>query len=60
MTASPVTIAIFIDDRDNKELIGENREDAEPMPVTTPDDVGAFVSTHREPLTSQMWQFMSQ
>jgi hypothetical protein len=36
MTSSPITVAIFTDGRDNKELIGENREDDEPKPVTTP------------------------
>jgi hypothetical protein len=46
MTASPVMVATFTDDRDNKEVIGENREDDEPKPVTTTDDVGAFVSIH--------------
>jgi hypothetical protein len=45
MTASTVTITPFTDGRDNKELIGENREDDKPKPVTTSDDVGAFVST---------------
>jgi hypothetical protein len=44
MTASTVTIASFTDGRDNKELIGENREDATPKPVTTADEVGTFVS----------------
>ncbi|MEO7205465.1 MAG: hypothetical protein ABI145_01440 [Steroidobacteraceae bacterium] len=46
MTASPVRIVAFTDGRDNKEAIGENREDDKPKPVTTSDDVGAFVSTH--------------
>lgn len=46
MTASTVTIANFTDGRDNKEGIGENREDGEPKPVTTSDDVGAFVGVH--------------
>jgi hypothetical protein len=46
MTTSSVTIAPFTDGRDNKVAIGENREDEVPKPVTTPDDVGAFVSTH--------------
>jgi uncharacterized lipoprotein YajG len=46
MASSPVTIATFTDGRDNKEVIGENREDDEPKPVTTSDDVGSFVSTH--------------
>jgi hypothetical protein len=43
MTTSTVTIANFIDGRDNKEAIGENREENDPRPVTTTDDVGAFV-----------------
>ena len=45
-TVSTVTIAPFTDGRDNKEVIGENREDNVPKPVTTTDDVGTFVSTH--------------
>jgi hypothetical protein len=53
MTASPVTIATFTDSRDNKEVIGENREADEPKPVTTSDDVGAFVSTHIRQLFDQ-------
>jgi hypothetical protein len=50
MTAATVTIAAFTDGRENKSSIGENREDAEPKPVTTDDDVGAFVSTHMRQL----------
>jgi hypothetical protein len=46
MTGSTVTIGNFTDGRDNKQAIGENREDDEPKPVTTTDDVGAFVSAH--------------
>jgi hypothetical protein len=46
MTASPIMVATFIDDRDSKEVIGENTEGREPKPVTTTDDVGAFVSLH--------------
>jgi hypothetical protein len=46
MIASSVTIAPFTDGRDNKEAIGENREDEVPKPVTTTDDVGVFVSAH--------------
>jgi hypothetical protein len=53
MTASPITIATFIDVRDNKEVIGENREDESPKPVTTSDDVGVFVSTHVRQLFGQ-------
>lgn len=46
MTAASVTITNFTDGRDNKEAIGENREGDEPRPVTTSDDVGAFVGVH--------------
>ena len=53
MTASTVTVAPFTDGRDNKEAIGENREDNDPKPVTTSDDVGAFVSTHIRQLFDQ-------
>jgi hypothetical protein len=53
MTASPVTVAAFTDGRDNKEAIGENREADDPKPVTTSDDVGAFVSTHIRQLIDQ-------
>lgn len=40
----------FTDARANRQLIGENSEDKEPKPVTTTDDVGAFVSTHMREL----------
>jgi hypothetical protein len=50
MTAATVTIAAFTDGRDNKQAIGENREDNEPKPVTTNDDVGAFVGLHMRQL----------
>jgi hypothetical protein len=52
---SPVTIDFnaFQDIRENKEAIGENREDANPKPVTTTDDVGAFVSSHMRELFDQ-------
>lgn len=50
MSASAVAIGAFTDGRDNKEAIGENREEEEPRPVTTADDVGAFVSLHMRQL----------
>jgi hypothetical protein len=53
MTASPVMVVTFTDDRDSKEVIGENTEDHEPKPVTTTDDVGAFVSMHIRQLLDQ-------
>jgi len=53
MTASTVTIAPFTDGRDNKEVIGENREDDIPKPVTTTDDVGTFVSSNIRQLFDQ-------
>jgi len=45
-----VQFETFQDVRDNKEAIGENREDAKPKPVTTNDDVGAFVGKHMREL----------
>ena len=53
MTASSVTIAPITDGRDNKELIGENREEDTPKPVTTIDDVGTFVSKNIRQLFDQ-------
>lgn len=53
MTAATVTIGQFTDARGNPQLIGENREDEMPKPVTTPDDVGAFVTKHLRELFSQ-------
>jgi Uncharacterized lipoprotein len=53
MSQTPVQFQTFQDVRDNKEAIGENREDAKPKPVTTADDVGAFVSTHMRDLLNQ-------
>ena len=53
MTSAPVMVATFTDGRDHKEVIGENREEDEPKPVTTSDDVGAFVGTHVRELLSQ-------
>ena len=44
----------FKDVRDRRDLIGENREDeGKVKPVTTDDDVGAFVSTHMRDLFKQ-------
>jgi hypothetical protein len=50
MTKAPIQFEAFTDARDNHQLIGENREDKDPKPVTTSDDVGAFVSTHMREL----------
>jgi hypothetical protein len=48
---TPIQFEIFQDVRDNKEAIGENREDEKkPKPVTTTDDVGVFVGTHMREL----------
>ena len=47
MSQASVQFEIFQDARDNKESIGENLEgDNKPRPVTTTDDVGAFVGKH--------------
>jgi len=50
MPLTTIQFETFQDVRDNKEAIGENREDAAPKPVTTTDDVGAFVSDHMRDL----------
>jgi hypothetical protein len=49
----PIQFETFTDARDKPELIGENREDDKPKPVTTSDDVGAFVSAHMRELFSK-------
>jgi hypothetical protein len=43
---APIQFDVFKDVRADKQKIGENREDPTPKPVTTADDVGAFVSTN--------------
>jgi hypothetical protein len=54
MTAAAVQFEPFQDARQTPEKVGENREDDDkPKPVTTSDDVGAFVSTHMRDLFSQ-------
>jgi hypothetical protein len=52
MQMAPTTIQFepFTDVREDKEAIGENRENSTPKPVTTTDDVGTFVSTHMREL----------
>src|ERR1700756_2710181 len=50
MDATPVRFETFQDVRNDKEKVGENLEDAHPKPVTTADDVGAFVSSHMREL----------
>jgi hypothetical protein len=50
MTAAAVQFEPFKDVRQMPEQIGENREDDTPKPVTTQDDVGAFVSKHMREL----------
>jgi hypothetical protein len=50
MSQAPIQFEVFQDVRNNKESIGENREDEKPKPVTTSDDVGTFVSTHMREL----------
>jgi hypothetical protein len=53
MTAATVQFEPFKDERDTPQKIGENREDDKPKPVTTQDDVGAFVSKHMRELFSK-------
>ncbi|HTT03132.1 MAG TPA: YajG family lipoprotein [Steroidobacteraceae bacterium] len=50
MPQTTVQFEAFQDVRENKEAIGENREQAQPKPVTTSDDVAAFISTHMREL----------
>ena len=50
MSQAPVQFDVFRDVRTDKQAIGENREDEQPKPVTTRDDVGSFVSTHMRAL----------
>lgn len=51
LSQAPIQFETFQDVRTNKEAIGENREDeGKPKPVTTSDDVGAFVSSHMREL----------
>lgn len=50
MSQTPVQFDVFHDVRPDKQAIGENREDEQPKPVTTTDDVGSFVSTHMRQL----------
>jgi len=50
MVPTTIQFETFTDIRDNKETIGENRENDTPKPVTTTDDVGVFVSTHMREL----------
>ncbi len=46
MSQARIQFLAFQDVRSNKEVIGENLEDDTPKPVTTSDDVGAFVGSH--------------
>ena len=46
MEATTIRFEPFQDVRNDKEKVGENLEDEAPKPVTTTDDVGAFVSSH--------------
>lgn len=50
MSQAPIQFEPFQDVRPNPQAIGENREDEVPKPVTTTDDVGAFVSKHMRQL----------
>ena len=50
MSQAAIQFETFQDVRDNKEAIGENREDDRPKPVTTRDDVGLFVTRHMRDL----------
>jgi hypothetical protein len=47
-----IKVAPMTDSRENPKLIGENREDPTPKPVTTSDDVAAFVTDRFKTLLS--------
>jgi hypothetical protein len=53
VSQAPVQFDVFRDLRADKQAIGENREEDAPKPVTTRDDVGAFVSAHMRGLFDQ-------
>jgi hypothetical protein len=46
MPSGSIQFEAFQDERNQKDMIGENLEDDKPKPVTTHDDVGLFVGTH--------------
>ncbi|MGC1457418.1 MAG: hypothetical protein WA825_03980 [Steroidobacteraceae bacterium] len=46
MSQAHIQFLVFQDLRSDKQVIGENLEDDTPKPVTTRDDVGAFVGIH--------------
>jgi hypothetical protein len=50
MSGASIRFETFQDVRDNKAAIGENLEEDRPRPVTTADDVGAFVGRHMREL----------
>ena len=50
MDVTTIRFETFQDVRNDKEKVGENLEDSAPKPVTTTDDVGAFVSSHMRQL----------
>jgi hypothetical protein len=52
-TSAKVSVMSFKDTRQNPQQIAENREDSTPKPVTTTDDVGAFVTTHMKEILNR-------
>src|SRR5258708_28746569 len=50
MDATSIRFETFQDVRNDKEKVGENLEGDAPKPVTTTDEVGAFVSSHMRQL----------
>jgi hypothetical protein len=50
MDATTIGFETFRDVRNDTEKVGQNLEDDPPRPVTTTDDVGAFVSSHMRQL----------
>ncbi|HTV80683.1 MAG TPA: YajG family lipoprotein [Steroidobacteraceae bacterium] len=50
MSQATIQFDNFTDARENKTAVGENIEDKQPKPVTTQDDIGAFVGKHMRDL----------
>jgi hypothetical protein len=50
MDATAIRFESFQDVRNDKEKVGQNLQEDAPKPVTTTDDVGAFVSSHMRQL----------
>jgi Flp pilus assembly secretin CpaC len=53
LSQKSLTVLPLQDQRSNRRLIGENREENAPRPITTSDDVAAFMTQHIRDLLAQ-------